>query len=114
MRKLIFLFLFTLGAADAMRASTVKYGEGYYTVPDYMTEVPADGVHGYDPAPQGRSFVGRDSNGQVFISVSSYRDTSQIADEKAWAGVASAPEQRLIQQMQASFPAMPTAGKVYG
>ena len=39
-----------------------------------MTEVPADGVHGYDADPERRSFVARDSVGQVFILVSSYRD----------------------------------------
>ena len=103
MRRLIFLVLLALGAINEMQASAVNYAEGYYTVPDYMTEVPADDVRGYDTNPQGRSFVGRDSNGQVFLLVASYRDTSQIADEKTWVTVASAPEQRLIQDMQASF-----------
>ena len=79
---LIFVVLPTLGAVDSMQASTVNYAEGFYTVPYYMTEVPADDVRGYDTNPQGRSFVGRDSNGQVFLLVASYRDTSQIADEK--------------------------------
>jgi hypothetical protein len=85
------MLLLTVGAVDPMQASTVKYAEGFYTVPDYMTEVPADDVRGYDANPQARSFVERDSNGQVFILVTSYRDTSQIADEKIWITVASAP-----------------------
>jgi hypothetical protein len=110
-RKLIFLVLLTLGAVGSVLATTVKYVEGYYTVPDYMTEVPADDVRGYDPNPQGRSFVGRDSNGQVFIIIASYQDTSQIVDEKTWVAVASAPEQRLIQEIQASFAGSPGANK---
>ena len=78
MKKFILLVLLTLGAVSSVLATTVKYVEGYYTVPDYMTEVPADDVRGYDPNPQARSFVGRDANGQVFIVIASYRDTSQI------------------------------------
>jgi hypothetical protein len=94
-----------------MQASTVSYPEGYYTVPDYMTEVPADGVRGYSANPQGRSFVARDSNGQLSFLIASYRDTSQIADEKTWTAVASAPEYRLIQEIQASFAGGPAANK---
>jgi hypothetical protein len=108
---LIFVVLPTLGAVDSMQASTVNYAEGFFTVPDYMTEVPADDVRGYDTNPQGRSFVERNSNGQVFLLVASYRDTSQIADEKTWGTIASAPEQRLIQEMQASFATGPAANK---
>jgi hypothetical protein len=63
---------------------SVNYGEAYYSVPEYVTEVPAGRVHGYDANPAARSFVGRDSNGQVFILVSSYRDTSQIKDDKTF------------------------------
>jgi hypothetical protein len=106
MKKLLFLVLLSLGLSGSVQATRVNYAEGYYSVPEYMTEVPADGVRGYDANPAGRSFVGRDSNGQVFILVSSYRDTSQIKDEKAWAALVSAPEQQLIQEMQASFTAM--------
>jgi hypothetical protein len=51
----------------------------YNTVVDFMTEALADGVHGYDADPQGRSFVARDSVEQAFILVSSYRDNARIA-----------------------------------
>jgi hypothetical protein len=112
MKQSLFILLLTLGLNGSVRATTVNYAEGSYTVPEYMTEVPADGVRGYDANPAARSFVGRDLNGKVFISVSSYRDTSQIKDEKAWAAVASAPEQRLIQEMQASFTGVPPSTRV--
>ena len=46
----------------------------YCTVADFMTKVPADGVHGYGADPQGRLFVARDSVGQVFILISSCGD----------------------------------------
>ena len=112
MRKVIFLVLLAFGAVDTLQASTVKYAEGYYTVPNYMTEVPADDVRASDANPQGRSFVARDSNGQVFFLVASYRDISKIADEKTWLAAASVPEQRLIQEVQSSLVAMPDGGKV--
>jgi hypothetical protein len=111
MRRLIFLVLLALGAINEMQASAVNYAEGYYTVPDYMTEVPADDVRGYAAKPQGRSFVARDSNGQLLLLVASYRDTSRIVDEKTWTALASAPEQRLIQEIQASFAGGPAANK---
>jgi hypothetical protein len=104
MKQFPFFLLITLGLSVSVQAKTVNYAEGQYTVPEYMTEMPADQVHGYDANPAGRAFVGRDSNGQVFIQVSSYLDTSRITDEKAWTAVASTPEQQLIQEMQASLP----------
>jgi hypothetical protein len=106
MKQSLFVLLLTLVVNGSVRATTVRYAEGYYSVPEYMTEVEADGVRGYDANPGARSFVARDSNGKVFISVSSYRDTSQIKDEKAWAAVASAPEQQLMQEVQSSFTGM--------
>jgi hypothetical protein len=111
MRNFVFPFLFALGFPGLMRASTVSYAEGSYIVPDYTTEVPADAVQGYDPNPEGRSFIARDAAGQVYLMVSSYRDTSQVTSEQAWALFAASPEQRLIQEMQASFTRMP-AGEV--
>jgi len=42
-----------------------------------MTEALADGGHGYDADPERRSFVARDSVGQVFILASSYGDKRQ-------------------------------------
>jgi hypothetical protein len=107
MKQLLFLLLVTLGLIGSVKATRVTYAEAYYSVPEYMTEVEADGVHGYDVNPGGRSFVGRDSNGQVFISVSSYRDMSQIKDENSWIAFASTSEPRLIQELQASFIALP-------
>jgi hypothetical protein len=114
MRKLFMCALLGLlasGAANRAHASIVEYPEASYTIPDYMTEVPADDVHGYGPNPQGRSFLSRDADGHIALSVTSYRDTSQIADEKAWAAVASAPEEQLIQAIQASFAGGPAANK---
>jgi hypothetical protein len=112
MEKTLLFLLLTLGLSGSVRATSVNYAEAYYSVPEYMTEVPADGVHGYDANPAARSFLGRDPNGQVFILVSSYRDTSQIKDEKAWAAVASAPEQQLIQEIHAHFAPVPSGTTV--
>jgi hypothetical protein len=42
-----------------VQATRVTYAEAFYSVPEYMTEVEADGVRGYDVNPGGRSFVGQ-------------------------------------------------------
>jgi hypothetical protein len=107
MKQLLFFLLLTLALGGSVQATRVTYAEAFYSVPEYMTEVEADGVRGYDVNPGGRSFVGRDANGQVFISVSSYRDMCQIRDENGWIAFASTFEQRLIQELQASFIALP-------
>ena len=112
MNKRALLTLATVIAiASAAFAETVSYAEGSYTIPNYMTEVPANDVRGYDSNPRGRSFMAWDSNKHLFLSVTSYLDNSQIGDERTWAAVASAPEQQLIQEMQASFAGGPAANK---
>ena len=85
--------------------------KGPTQIPNYMTEVLANDVRGYDSNPRGRSFMAWDSNKHLFLSVTSYLDNSQIGDERTWAAVASAPEQQLIQEMQASFAGGPAANK---
>ena len=110
-KKALLALATVITIASAAFAETVSYAEGSYTIPDYMIEVPANDVRGYGPNPQGRSFMAWDSNKHLFLSVTSYLDNSQIGDERTWAAVASAPEEQLIQGMQASFAGGPAANK---
>jgi len=109
--KQIITFLLTLGLGIVVQARTVNYAEGYYVVPDDMTEEPGDGVKGYDPNPEGRVFVRRDSIQNVYMMVSSYRDNSRIDNLKVWELYAHQSEDQLIRDMQASYSGLP-AGTV--
>jgi hypothetical protein len=109
--KQIITFLLTLGLGIVVQARTVNYAEGYYVVPDDMTEESGEGVKGYDPNPEGRVFVRRDSIRNVYMMVSSYRDNSRIDNLKAWELYAHQSEDQLIRDMQASYSGLP-AGTV--
>ena len=100
--KQIITILLTLGLGIVVQARTVNYAEGYYVVPDDMTEEPGDRVKGYDPNPEGRVFVRRDSIQNVYMMVSSYRDNSRIDNLKAWELYAHQSEDQLIKDMQAA------------